>query len=219
LRKKFVYSVETVFLLVCVWAVQSLLLLLFTRFGVFEFFHRTSDIWRLCPYLLMPHIISLLAGMAAIPLVWEKAVRKIEFQKIGFRVPANLQAETLCAAGLFLIFAGYVLFLDDKAATLLSLSPELVFSLSYRWFLIVLAEEIFYRGLIQRRLSNLCCHWCGLVFASIIFAFWGHISLPFMDNLVLRFPFGLIVGYLYLRSGSLLLPVGAHWVYNLVFAL
>lgn len=167
----------------------------------------------------MPYVISLLAGMAAVPLIWEKSVRKISLGDMGFNLPWQLFVESLYAAGLFCIFAGYVLCLDEKSGAVLSLSPHTIFSVSYRLFLIVLAEEIFYRGLIQRRLSNLCGCWRGLIFASVIFALWGHISLPLTDNLILRFPFGMMTGYLYLRSGSLVFPVGVHWFYDIVFGL
>jgi membrane protease YdiL (CAAX protease family) len=92
-------------------------------------------------------------------------------------------------------------------------------SIGLGWFLIVLGEEVLYRGIIQRRLSVVFGKYTGWLLASAIFAFIGHPQSSLIDNIILRLPFGLILGYLYFRSQSLLFPIVLHWVYNCLFAL
>lgn len=85
-----------------------------------------------------------------------------------------------------------------------------VIYLSAAWLFVAFGEELLYRGVIQRRLTVLFGRYWGLVLASILFAFLDHPKTPFIDNLILRLPFGLILGYLYLRGNSLIVPIGLH---------
>jgi membrane protease YdiL (CAAX protease family) len=217
-KSKLVSFAETAFLYLLSLAVIYCTLLFWSRIDAFGLFSKPSYVWRSNPFLTMPYLIALVLGMAVTPLVWEKTVRSIDLREMGFAVPRSFAKEMMWAAGFFFAFVAYTCVLLSKQIELLSLSPYIILSLSIRWLIVAFGEEVLYRGIIQRRFSNLCGRYCGLILASLVFAFIGHFRAPLADNLMLRLPFGLTLGYLYLRSQSLLFPIGMHWGFNVVFA-
>ncbi|RUM30703.1 MAG: hypothetical protein DSY42_03965 [Aquifex sp.] len=73
-------------------------------------------------------------------------------------------------------------------------------------FGIAFAEEIFFRGFLMQRFSNLA--------VSFMFSF-GHIIYWFNVNSILTFFPSLIFGWLYIKTGSIVAPVIAHFSMNL----
>lgn len=76
-----------------------------------------------------------------------------------------------------------------------------------------LAEEIVFRGVLQRLFGKLVgnMHW-GIIISAIIFA---GIHLQFYGFLP-RFALGLVFGYLFLWTGNLWIPITAHFINNLL---
>ena len=215
---KSVYFIETAFICLLSCAVVYCTLLLSSKINLFELSYKTSHLWRLNPYLTLPYLIAILSGMVITPLVWEKVIRRIDFKEVGFTIPCHFVREIIYGAVFFFLFAAYGYVLLSKQNGPSSLSFYIIISLSIRWLFVAFGEEVLYRGIVQRRLSALCGKYWGLILASVVFAFIGHPRAPLIDNLVLRLPFGLILGYLYLRSRSLLIPTGLHWGFNVLFA-
>ncbi len=209
---------ETVFIYVLAFAVIYCALFLLPRVNPFGAFDRPSYIWRFNPYLTLPYLTAGFLGMIVAPFVWEKAVRRVDLRQMGLAIPKPFARELLHGVGLFLVFIAYCHFVLSKQVELVSLPGGIMVSLSVRWLVAAFGEEFFFRGILQRRLSDLCGRYCGLVLASAVFAFAGHFKAPFIDNLILRLPFGLILGYVYLRSRSLLIPVAMHFGFNMLFA-
>lgn len=218
-HSKAVCFAETAFLYFLSSAVIYYMLLLSSKTNLFDFCNRMSGLWRLNPYLTLPYLNAVLLGMVITPLVWERAIRKTNFREMGFGIPEHFAGEIIFGAALFSLFVAYSYLLLSKHSDLSSLSPYMIMSLSICGLFAAFGEEVLFRGIVQRRLSAVCGKHIGLILASIVFAFVGHSRAPLIDNLVLRLPFGLILGYLYLRSGSLLVPTGMHWGFNLIFAI
>ena len=210
---------ETAFLYLLSSEVIYCTLLFWSKTGAFGLFNNPSYLWRLNPFLTMPYLIALVLGMAVTPLAWEKAVRNIDLGEMGFTIPRPFVREMMWGVAFFFAFVAYTSTLLSKQIELVGLSLDIILSLSIRWLIVAFGEEVLYRGIIQRRFSNLCGKYCGLISASAIFAFIGHFRAPPADNLILRLPFGLILGYVYLRSRSLLIPIGMHWGFNVLFAI
>ncbi|MHC4574216.1 MAG: lysostaphin resistance A-like protein [Planctomycetota bacterium] len=156
--------------------------------------------------------------MVATPLVWERVIRRIDLIEIGFNIPRHLRRDVICSAVLFLLFVLCCRFVSSKRTGLGSLPPATVVPLAIGWLLVAFGEEVLYRGVMQRRLCSLWGRYLGLILASVLFAFIGHLDAPWVDNLILRLPFGLILGFSYLRTRSLLIPVAMHWSFNVLFA-
>ncbi|GAB6065005.1 CPBP family intramembrane metalloprotease [Aquifex pyrophilus] len=71
---------------------------------------------------------------------------------------------------------------------------------------VAFAEEIFFRGFLMQRFSNLS--------VSLMFSL-GHVLYWFNLNSLLTFFPSLVLGWLYIRSGSILAPVIAHFSMNM----
>ncbi len=217
-KLKSVYFIETAFLYLLSCVVIYYILLLSSKINLFDLSNRTSGLWRINPFLTLPYLIAIFSGMVVIPLVWERVVRRIDFREMGFAIPRHLVREVIYGVLLLFLFVAYSYVLLLKQNEHLSFTPYMTASVCIPWLFVAFGEEVLYRGIIQRRLCSLCGKYGGLILASLVFAFLGHFKAPLIDNLILRFPFGLILGYLYLRSRSLLIPVGLHWVFNVLFA-
>lgn len=164
--------------------------------------------------------VAFVVATAALPVLWETAVAKTGLRQIGFRLPRVLIRESavaLVGAGLLI---GYVVL------TLHLLGQRLPHSLAWdnagffalEWAVVALSEETLYRGVLQRRLSACLGPTAGLLLASAVWAFVGHVRAPVVENLLIRFPAGLVLGLLYARSGSLYPPMLAHWILNMAVA-
>ncbi|MEO0475654.1 MAG: CPBP family intramembrane glutamic endopeptidase [Planctomycetota bacterium] len=78
-----------------------------------------------------------------------------------------------------------------------------------------LLEEILYRGIFQTSLLRVFRgrRWPALIIASAVFAVI-HLSVTPWHGLIMLFVVGLVFGYVYERTGSLLTPILAHAVFN-----
>lgn len=83
--------------------------------------------------------------------------------------------------------------------------------------LVALAEEVTFRGFLQRRLSHLLPFWAGLLLASVAFAVWHGVWAP-PEVILFRFAAGLVLGLLYHLGGSLLAPVVCHVLLSVILA-
>lgn len=70
-----------------------------------------------------------------------------------------------------------------------------------------LSEEIFFRGFLQPR--------TGLLLQAAIFSL-AHLSYVSLSQLIVVFLLGLLFGILYRRTGNLMAPIAAHFLFNLL---
>ena len=92
---------------------------------------------------------------------------------------------------------------------------NLLRDLVYMVIFVGLAEELLFRGLIQRDMTNLFGWKWGLLGASLMFAVM-HLTWRSIPELGFTFIAGLILGYLYYRTRSLTAPIVAHGIANTV---
>ncbi len=78
-----------------------------------------------------------------------------------------------------------------------------------------LGEELLFRGLLQRDMTNLFGWKWGLLTASLLFMVM-HLTWRSLPELGFTFGAGLIFGYLYYRTRSLTAPIVAHGAGNVV---
>jgi membrane protease YdiL (CAAX protease family) len=95
------------------------------------------------------------------------------------------------------------------------------------WLLIISpSQEFFFRGLIQSSLGQMVGEWKGLLLANIAFTAWHYLS-PIVDmadfpltsvfGFVSTFLAGLVYGYAFMRSRSILSPWLGHALAGVVF--
>ena len=73
-----------------------------------------------------------------------------------------------------------------------------------------IAEELTFRGLVQRRAIAYTKPWIGIVIASLLFGLM-HMN---MVQFVYATPLGLLLGYLYYKSDDMLVPILGHMAAN-----
>jgi uncharacterized protein len=97
------------------------------------------------------------------------------------------------------------------------------------WFLLAtivaapIGEELFFRGLLFPALAKRLRVWGGIIVSAAIFA-GIHVSAgsPVAANVilvVLLFPLGILLAWLYHRRATLLVPIGVHVVFNAISSL
>jgi len=74
-----------------------------------------------------------------------------------------------------------------------------------------LAEELFFRGLLQSLLRNFMSPWAAIVISSFLFALMHFAVIRSVPPLLL---FGLVLGYTYEHRGRLLAPIAIHALFN-----
>jgi len=87
--------------------------------------------------------------------------------------------------------------------------------LAYMIFFVGLGEELLFRALVQKDLTNLFGWKWGLFIASLMFGIM-HLTWRSIPELGFTFLAGVIFGYLYYKTRSLTAPVVAHGVGNTV---
>lgn len=207
---------ETLF--VCALAgalLYGLLWVCYSRLGVAP----PPEVGGIAPVSVFPWGVwaAYLLAFAALPAVWEASRRSAGAPPVGFAWPRPLARETMLAVALSLVALAYVVAATAAAHSRLPRALVAGNALFFvvNWAVFAAAEETLFRGFLQRRLARVFRLWLAILLAAALWAFGGHWRSPPLENLYLRLPVGLALGWLYGRSGSLLPPILAHWLINL----
>jgi membrane protease YdiL (CAAX protease family) len=163
--------------------------------------------------------LAMLIGFGALPIAWEWFLHHTTPSQIGFRAANGRFLWLGTGVGLALWGWGHL------AAWLLGLPIPRTLAvgnatvLGVAWVCTVTAEEVFFRGFIQRHLTDCVGLGVALTAASAAFAFIPHLQADPRINLLVRLPAGVALGLLYHRTRSLLPPFLAHWLLNVLAAL
>jgi uncharacterized protein len=107
------------------------------------------------------------------------------------------------------------LILMPSASSLFFEAKYLIRDIVYMLLFVGLGEELLFRGLIQRDLMNIYGWKWGLVVTSFLFAVM-HMTWRSIPELFFVFAAALILGGLYIRTKSLVLPILVHAINNIV---
>ncbi|MFQ5413382.1 MAG: lysostaphin resistance A-like protein, partial [Phycisphaerae bacterium] len=76
-----------------------------------------------------------------------------------------------------------------------------------------IAEEVFFRGVVQTMLARMCRgRWSAIIGTAIVF---GVIHVPQPDTVPAVTAFGVLLGYTYERTGAVAVPIVIHAGFNL----
>jgi membrane protease YdiL (CAAX protease family) len=161
--------------------------------------------------LLLPAVYATILALCA----WHIYRKNISLRDIGFsgeRVPRYILIGTL--VGIPLGVGEY--FIITPAAAFPTFEIKyLMRDFAYMVIFVGLGEELLFRGLVQRDLTNLLGWKWGLLGASLMFGVM-HLTWRSIPELGFTFLAGMLLGYLYYRTRSLISPIIAHGVGNTV---
>lgn len=173
---------------------------------------------------------SILVAAALIPT----AIKRAEFAKIGFSIKhLRFTLLIVCRTCVVIFSATFCgLWLLKSCGLELPLRPALPQGqgwacwLFYQFMYIAVAEEVFFRGYLQGnilRLTNtvkwgqyMPRNWISIVLSAVCFAA-AHIIVQGKIILVLTFLPGLVLGWLFAKTRSLLAPILFHGLANICF--
>jgi membrane protease YdiL (CAAX protease family) len=161
--------------------------------------------------LVLPAVYSAVLALCA----WHIYRKNINLRDIGFT--SNRLAKYVLigiAAGVPLGVGEY--FIITPIATFPAFEVKyLLRDLAYMIFFVGLGEELLFRALVQRDLTQLLGWKWGLIIASLMFGIM-HLTWRSIPELGFTFLIGGIFGYFYYKTGSLTAPIVAHGVGNTI---
>ena len=196
-----------------------------------EFFDLLASEGLLTPWLAIVFVGMLLGEGAFVLGSWQFSVfkYKLDWSALGFR-SFNMKKGLLLAAGV--VLAGLLLsvlydllmsqFGEESSSLILDFTDTALGLATITILAVVLApfaEEIFFRGFLFTGIGNRYGYGWGAVFSALIFAM-AHLMQP--GAFLPIFLLGLLMAWLYRRTGSIWACIITHSVYNslaLVFML
>ena len=161
--------------------------------------------------LLLPAVYSAVLALGA----WHIYRKNISLRDIGFRRDKILKYVLIgILLGVPLGITEYFI-ITPLAAFAAFEVRYLLRDLVYMVAFVGLGEELLFRGLVQRDMMNLLGWKWGLLGASLMFMVM-HLTWRSIPELGFTLFAGLLFGYLYHRTGSLVAPIIAHGVGNTI---
>jgi membrane protease YdiL (CAAX protease family) len=166
--------------------------------------------------LLVPAVYSLVIAIS----LWQVRARDESIlDLLGLRLSWRRLAKPLALAAVVGLPTGFTeyLVLQDQIAPpapsfqLVYLIRDSVYMLAF----VGLAEELLFRGIIQRDMERLLGRGQGLFLASFLFAIM-HLTWRSVPELAFVFAAGALMGYFYQRTGNLAASVALHAVNNII---
>ena len=161
--------------------------------------------------LLLPAVYSTILALCA----WHIYRKNISLRDIGFsrdRVLRHVLIGVLVGVPLGV---GEYFIITPAAAFPTFEIKYLMRDLAYMVVFVGLGEELLFRGLVQRDMTNLLGWKWGLLGASLMFGVM-HLTWRSIPELGFTFLAGMLFGYMYYRTRSLTSPIVAHGIGNTV---
>lgn len=139
------------------------------------------------------------------PTIVALVVQPIFLEKVLFKSKVNFSKHIIAATfALISILLCSIVNVPEKTMLIL------------HFILIGYSEEMLYRMIILDRMECSYTTLESVVLTSLIFAFLGHISEPFLDNLIIRFPLGIFLSFLRIKFNNIGVPTIIHAFYNIL---
>lgn len=159
--------------------------------------------------LLLPAVYSTILALC----FWHVYYKGISLTEIGFR-KENMLKYLLLGLCLGIPLGTMEYFIITPAPAFPTFEFKYMFrDLIYMVFFVGLAEELLFRGLVQRDLTNMFGARWGLLGASFLFMVM-HLTWRSVPELGYIFLAGMILGYIYQKTNSLVAPIFLHGVAN-----
>ncbi len=95
-------------------------------------------------------------------------------------------------------------------------SVSLMCMIIFHYTVVSLGEEFTYRKLILGFLNTRYKTWISVAASAFMFSFILHMNEELIVNLLIRFPMGIVLGYIAVKTNSIAYTIVLHTVYNLI---
>ncbi len=161
---------------------------------------------------LLPAVYSIILAL----VIWHIYQNKLRLKDIfGFKKEKLLRYSLIgLAIGIVTGTAEYFILLPAPAFPAFEMKYFLR-DMIYMFLFVSLGEELLFRGLLQRDLIKVFGGKKGLILASLMFAVM-HLTWRSVPELFFVFFAGLLLGYLYYKTKSLVAPIMMHGINNVM---
>ncbi len=160
---------------------------------------------------LLPAVYSTILGLC----VWHIYQKKLSFSELGFKKD-NWRKYVLMGMTIGVPIGIAEYFVLHPAPAFPTFEVQNLFrDMVYMIVFVGLGEELLFRGLVQTDLMKALGWKQGLLLASLMFSVM-HLTWRSVPELFFVFGAGLLLGYIYYRTKSLVAPIIAHGVGNVM---
>ena len=157
------------------------------------------------------------------PLAWDSLSK--EWQSLSF-FKRNVKKSLVWGIGTGIISSLIGLSVIREITIPNNLGLQLLIGIPF-WLLVISPfQELFFRGWMQSRLSDIFGKWVGLLLANVCFTAWHYLS-PIVDlspfpltslaGFLSTFFVGLLYGYSFQRSNNIIAPWLGHTISGIIF--
>jgi len=188
--------------------------------------HDRREIWQAPPAAF---IINIGVGLFEIGLVlglWMRRYARLSFREAGWTglaprdVPYGVLGFVLFAIVVTCVFAtddGFEDAIAYIADTIAHYTPQQRVFFALMAVVAAIPEETIFRGILQPTLQNKVGRWSGILLTAVIFALY-HVHFAFaLPRIISHLSWGLILGLLRERTGTLWAPAIAHALMWIIF--
>ena len=160
---------------------------------------------------LLPAVYSAILALC----LWHIYQKRLSFSELGFKRDGWLKYILLgIAIGIPIGVMEYLIIHPAPAFPTFEVK-YLLRDLVYMFVFVGVGEELLFRGLVQRDLMKALGWKWGIILASLMFAVM-HLTWRSIPELVFVFFAGLLLGYLYYKTKSLVAPIVMHGTGNVI---
>jgi membrane protease YdiL (CAAX protease family) len=160
--------------------------------------------------LLFPAVYSIMIGLC----IHQVRSKGFNLKEIGFNLDYLRKTPLYGLVGIPLGIIEYYILTPSPTYphfNILNLFKDMI----YMFLFVGLAEELLFRGLIQRSLTRLFNPWIGILMSSFVFSIM-HLTWHSIPELIFVYIAGTIFGYIYMKTQSLIPPIIAHGLGNTI---
>lgn len=158
-------------------------------------------------YLMILQVsIPMLIFLIFLPLIIEKYIFKNNFESMGFKIYGYSKRLSKIIYIIFTLLFLKLCINEDNNAYLISLLVIV--------FIQCLGEDVLFRIVLQKRLHDNFNPFTVITLVSILFVFIFHKD-NFLENLIYRFPLGIIMSYVFYKTRNVFSVTAIHVINNL----
>jgi membrane protease YdiL (CAAX protease family) len=155
--------------------------------------------------------LPMIIGLISLPLLWDEVKEHVSLSQLAL-IPCHHGLSLII--GCCLVATGFLYGIVRVQNS--SDYSDIQLGWLFHFFWVALSEEFFVRSFLYEVLRRNLKVGTTIVVSSLIFAFACHTAGDLTVNLLIRFPLGILLGWLRASFGDIYASVGCHYLYNII---